>query len=791
MLGKETITQCLLTTDMTEENIASLLSIFDNLDRKAQTGKATSNDIEELVTNIGLFTADIPDDQTDIVTQAIQALAKHYLRLLPIIMHTYNEATASQRLHSKNTQFAQELENSKEYTRYLRVVFIDPMISQYPDAAQECFLSRYLGKVPILTFPGDDKIKSTKSLLEMEDVFDKNFRLIKECTAHDSLLPLYLISFFHLNKRNQHIVASSSQKHFFDYLNAIERKKDAPKHKECPGLILASKNIIELSASVSKDYMRAAGMTFPLQNIILISIDNRHSARGIVITLIHEMQHLLNHYHFHDVSSEILSDTLSDENIRQYIEHTKTLKGTSNLNQQVISEIGQILEQLCEYTKAQRSVDELSAHLTELLFTYQPFRIREAIDFLISPDSKTEAIFEIAFEVSKAFAIIENTLELLGVALLHYTKDKALDALKATGKYQEQVIMLQQIEVPKYPSQDHTVYELYDSYKFISSAIDDIFAILGKEYSLHELAKKGQDERLKSILFVSKFAINALDLHGHSPLSYSHLYARTSTSQILEQFGAFYNVQDNTNISILCEQNHLLSSSLTDFRRSNAILLILSNNNVLCHNKIPIPKEILPLISYYLARSDINNMTINDVLALHHNKIYSKKFINLGNIDAYQELQMQTANLLDKIKGILVQNDIDANKKKLTPYEELELNNYYHPRNLIVAIKSIAAVILAQEESWNDPSQSPIKYVNYNKRRLLIQKWKAMVDNKEDKNISLLLLQACNRLAITEINSQLYSQIADLLHTLIIKKKIHLNDLVDTFIKEFTTLQAV
>ena len=532
--------------NISNEPIDILIPLLDNLKRKIILEKANVADTELLVQQITNLSKIDSKEGSISVTQSIQELSGKYAILIPFLMKIYKEVKYDQIKLADQENLKEQLQNSKTFTRNLRLELICPLLLGMADSTQNFFTSKYFGKIPIVS-KCDNDIYATSELYNIDLYLKDNMNLLKTNTGCLSALQPYALIFRYLNKENEQIPTSLNNKTCFNYLvESAGHDQSSNIDDNLPRLIFVSDDVISMFLSDTNRHM--SGLTLQDKKIILISIDKKNNFDRIIKSIIHEMQHLYNSYLFNEDNQEDYSKYLSNEAINLFIELTNSIKDDDIIN--IVRDIQNILHAISRYKQQDRDIDELSAHLTVLLFTHPDFFfVRLIIDLISSEISKTselnsknEALL-VCKAISDALVYVENTIRHLSISLINFKTNVTMEFLDAHFEKNpalDEVRMSLKNEIASFVegfSWDELIEKHFD-HEAGNEQIVTAISYIDPSYSLFEQVKIGNNKMVMDLLQISKAGINELDKFGYSLLAYSVMNNHVHTFNLLLQFGA-------------------------------------------------------------------------------------------------------------------------------------------------------------------------------------------------------------------------------------------------------------
>jgi len=390
------------------DDVDILITLFDDLKRKVINNLAAFNDLELLAQKIIDLSYAASKEQVDSVVHGIQELSKQYTVLLPFLIKMHKEAKQCQIEYADHDNLREQVENSKVFTSCLQVMLIKPMILKTADTTQNCVVSKYFGKIPVISL--SDTVNYTiPELYDIDSYLEKNMNMISEIGVVESSLQPYAL--------------------YFGYLNSANLTSPIMLGNIAPGLMFVDPDVLRMFLPCNDDgALHTRGLTNQVTKTIFISIDRSNPITQIPKTTIHEMQHLYNSVFFSNERNTEGSNELSDAAIDAFIKLTNQLEDQLSENFVIVEEIRYVLNCMKNYPQKNRHLDELSAQLTLLLFTYPHTLIRESIDIIslafdgMSQDDANNNGLAVCNAVSNAFYNIEYTIDQLSTSL---SNDKA------------------------------------------------------------------------------------------------------------------------------------------------------------------------------------------------------------------------------------------------------------------------------------------------------------------------------------------------------------------------------
>jgi hypothetical protein len=93
------------------------------------------------------------------------------------------------------------------------------MLFKIADTTENFYISKYFGKIPIITSDGGSDIDATPELPAIDSDLEENMQLLKTLSGLLSSLQPYAMAFSYLNKESQQLSAVLNKNHFLDYLD--------------------------------------------------------------------------------------------------------------------------------------------------------------------------------------------------------------------------------------------------------------------------------------------------------------------------------------------------------------------------------------------------------------------------------------------------------------------------------------------------------------------------------------------------------------------------------------------
>jgi hypothetical protein len=546
------IKQNFTVNGISKEKADELIKIFDNLKQKVVRNQANITDVELLVQKIIDLTEGVDSEHSILVTKNLCELSKHYMELLPFLMKTYKEAYENQIKYVNHENLEDQVQNSKVFTKYLKTVLIQPMLLNEADITQNYFISEHFGKIPIISMDETD-IHSTKELSTIDSFLEDNMDREEEHNGKLSALQPYVLTFSYLNKESVQISTPSTSKTFINYLvESASPNQPITSDSRAPKLIFAASDVIRMFLSNTNLNHHLNGTTLKDEKIILISIDKKNYINEIAASIIHEIQHLLNTYFFNGNNLTDYSKVLSNSAINTFIKFTDTIKFDQPLFTEIVKDIHKIFDHIAQYEQSDRDLDELSAHLMFLLFTYPEILIREVINVTLSKIAEAlhetvnsnDEILAVCKAISKSLDFIEHAINHLSFALLNFKANNINEFFDKTygndPNFGQQSTLMKQITeilTSNIVSWDLKLQAIR-VIEFLSEMMINVTFFGNSRYSLHEQVKTGNDIKVKHLLQISKSSINKVDENKYSLLSYAVMNNHLSTFKLLMQFGA-------------------------------------------------------------------------------------------------------------------------------------------------------------------------------------------------------------------------------------------------------------
>lgn len=564
----EQIKQDFLRYGIPEERIDALLNQFNNLERKIYTDQAVPSDVETLIDEI--YNLQVCLDDLDELTQdqfykSIKRLAKNYTRLFPFLMEIFIAGKKDQLKYAQISESSEEAKNLQDFIQYIRDTFILPMLFEISRTTEYSVTSRYFGSIPIVTSNGQTHRYGTDVLFEMDDYLTFNIAEVEKFSGSSCALRAYALGFGYLNTQNRH--SSDSEKLFSNYMAEAVEDNSSPANSAAPRLILATDDVMCLFSSgmnIPEGY-HLHGRTLTNKQTAVLSINSNIDIDDLLKTLIHEIQHLYNAlYQSKDLRQSPIN--LSDQALNDFLSVTTKLQAsnTKTIHVSILRDIEQSLKAVAAYSLKEQTLDELSAHLTAILFYTSPHDIRDVINLIlenfavITEDfgNRHNAIL-IAKALSNAFHLVEHAISHLSWALYNFKRDKVLlfaSKLAEKDEFYKQLdnklppaemskswdACLRDVEsIEKSYAQLVEAAAIRDEIQFVShnarSVNEEQFHSM---HSLHHQAKLGNNEAITALLAYSNRGIDDVDQDGLPPLVYAIMHNHRVTVELLINNGA-------------------------------------------------------------------------------------------------------------------------------------------------------------------------------------------------------------------------------------------------------------
>jgi hypothetical protein len=642
--NNEKITKRFLAAGMTRIKLHELIKLFDDLEQKIMKGQVpTTADIVFIVKKIHDLSLVNNDGEIDVLKTEVYKLSKNFISLFPHLIQTFKEAIQNQIKLAKADSPKPWRESLAYFTDYLKHTLILPMLFEIAHTTEHSYTSKYVGKIPIITIDGQTiNSHALEQLAKFDSYLEENMRHVEKRNGQISSLLAYALTFGYLNKESnkesQLLSIASTKKTFLHYLEETGAYNQlGAARKISPKLMLATNDVMYLFSSYISDDLLLKGALVGKQTILLL-IDDNVFVDEFLQSLIHEMQHLYNSLYLDDNDSNNITEDLSTSAINEFIEfsHLVEFKGEGhNGYYALLKNIRTVMENIAHYDQKGRDIDELSAHLTSLLLSYSPYHIRKVINIVIDHFRNQEEALPVAKAISNAFYFVEHAIHHMAIALYQFTVDKTIEEWKIHAdkntifkkmlrRIKEE---LKKIEIP---IEDYRWDDCLAAVRQIDSAAEEIVNVVSPDnsmYSLHELAKYGNNVLIQALLRITKRNIDALDERRFSPLAYAVMNKHLATVELLHQFGAsFYwkgkiaEVKNYTLLHLAARYGNVeiiptllkkgLSATALDEKNQVPLLLLAKEIVNSCQNTFVTEKTYkasITALAYLLSESDEQN----------------------------------------------------------------------------------------------------------------------------------------------------------------------------------------
>jgi hypothetical protein len=469
------------------------------------------------------------------------------------------------------------------------------------------------------------------------------------------------MTFAYLNRQGEQLSTHTSNTTLFNFLEESEDNKQKKNIiKKSPRLIFASHETLSLFSS---DSSHVGGVTIPYDGSILISIDNTRNCENLLISIIHEIQHLYNSYYINDAQNYTLNELSTDiiNKFIQFIDSTVKPEFKNKSDLSLINNFQKIIMNITQYENKDRHLNELSAHLTSLLFHYDEVHIRSFIDILMIIAEATcnhdyDDLVLISNVISNAFSYIEQALHHLSSALRQFISVNTIEFLNNNFENDTDFdeARFEASKTLRFPADEASWDEIIDDISGFQTGNEYLLEAATYKSSIHSLleqAKTGNNKLIATLLQINKSHLNNIDHSGCSPIIYTIINNHISTFNLLLQFGAALNWIGKIDGVNNCSLLHLAAR----YGRFEFIPILLNHglNPTLLNSKYETP---LLCLAKYISSKDYTDNLLN---CADKNTLYNKSITALAcllshnnelDIRQKENLETQFYNALVKFR---------------------------------------------------------------------------------------------------------------------------------------------
>jgi hypothetical protein len=525
---KNKIEECFISCQLNRDQIDSLFNIFAMLEKELTEDESSFFVLTRFLTKIiDLSPQNSPNEKLTFM-KGIRLLAKQYTHLLPYFVHLAEELRAGKG----------EGIRPVSVVKFIKSELVRPMLFNIAHHTHHAYNSKYFGKISIVGLDDTIHQHAIANLSQIDGNLEEWMQVVEDFTGENSALGAYAYALGYLNEENPHPVTTSSKKSFYDFLEKNSSNTFKKRKQVSPRLILATDEITELFHEGQGDIH---GFTMPQRQAIVLSINAQITAFDLLKTLIHETQHFYNALYFDE---NLLKSTvaLTDESVNAFIAFSTNLNFEFSFQHSMMEDLHKILHTILTYQESERTINELSAHLTELLIYYSVSDIREWINLVIESviaakyHEYNELLLTVAKSIGQAFCIIEHTITHTSHALFEFTSLKMVESLHEA----EKDLPFHESKFGNVKIEEEFWNECLGAIIYIEKASYTSLQIMENDvsYSLHQQAKLGDVDKITKILNATCLGIDALDKEGLSPLAHSVKHNHVPAFNLLMDYSA-------------------------------------------------------------------------------------------------------------------------------------------------------------------------------------------------------------------------------------------------------------